>query len=154
MYKFKEGEIYKCVRSLDEYVFKVDKHYPVRINSSNKPCLYSEDEDSFTDFCLNRFTDYWFKFEKVEKGYGEGKKMINFTDEELLVLIALLGAQDNTSINEAIDNLDDEFFYSKGVFFIKPFMNGMKTPADNVYNRLLHESNKRGILKWEEDEWL
>lgn len=80
--------------------------------------------------------------------------MENFTDEELLILIAILGKQTNSSTNDAIECFDDGVYYTKGDNYREPFMDGMKTPADNLYNRLLHESNKRGILKWAEDEWL
>lgn len=80
--------------------------------------------------------------------------MENYTDEELLVLIALLGRASNGSINNSIGYFDDCVYYTKGDNYREPFMDGFKTPADDLYNRLLHESNKRGILKWAEDEWL
>lgn len=79
---------------------------------------------------------------------------MKLTDEELLILIAVLGKQSNSSIKEAIEYFDDGTYYTKGTKYKAPLIKGLITPCDDVYNRLLDESNKRGILKWVEDEWI
>lgn len=79
---------------------------------------------------------------------------MNLTDEELLVLIAVLGKQSNSSIKEAIEYFYNGVYFTKGAKYKEPFMTGLITPCDDLFNRLLHESNKRGMLKWADDEWV
>lgn len=66
MYKFKEGEIYKCVKSTNENIFKVGNYYQVSTDYFKRPCLYGDNGGTFTELFFNNIGGKWVKIEKVE----------------------------------------------------------------------------------------
>lgn len=89
MYKFKDGEVYECVKSIDGDIFKVGNYYPVCKNYLGDNCIFSNKDSSFTDTFLNRQDYKWFQFKKVEKVKRDEVSTIEV--DKLLSMIVLNG---------------------------------------------------------------
>lgn len=71
---------------------------------------------------------------------------MNLTNEELILLAGILGAQTNMSVNKA----NDEFYgiYDLAENYVKPDKEeGFETPSDKLWLRLMEEAEKRNIIK-------
>lgn len=71
---------------------------------------------------------------------------MNLTNEELILLVSILGAQSNEEINRA----NGEFYgiYNLGENYVKPRKEyGFNTPSDFLWKKLMKEAEKRNIIK-------
>lgn len=77
--------------------------------------------------------------------------MENFTNEELITLLAILGEQTNNTVNQYIEILDFDKtngeYYDFGENYIKPRVFGLTSHTDRLYNKVLDELNKRKVMK-------
>lgn len=82
--------------------------------------------------------------------------MENFTDSELITLLAILGEQTNNTVNKYIEILDNDRGenYEFGENYVKPHDYGFSANSDKSYTKIVNELNKRKVLKEIYDPWL
>lgn len=71
---------------------------------------------------------------------------MNITNEELILLVSILGSVSNTDVNKANDVFSK--VYHLGENYVKPVEEkGLNTPSDLLWKKLMNEATERNIIK-------